>query len=59
MATVGVSNNDVARHFDIHKITAYRTINRFWQSRSGRDHPKSERPKKKLHLLEECFFHIT
>ena len=37
---------DVARHFGIHKTTAYRIINRFWQTGLAGDRPKSVRPKK-------------
>ena len=32
MAEAGININDVALHFDIHKTTAYRTINQFWQT---------------------------
>ena len=35
MAEAGISIHDIARHFDIHKTNAYRTINLFWHKKVG------------------------
>ena len=47
MADACININNVARHFGIHKTTANRTINRFWQTGFAGDCRKSNSPKKK------------
>ena len=48
MAEAGtcINFNDTARQFGIHQTTAYRTINRFWQTGLAGDSPKSDRREK-------------
>ena len=58
MTEAGININDTAYHLDIHKTTAYQTMNRFWQTGFAGDRPKSDRPKKKS-PLEEHFILIT
>ena len=41
MSKAGSNINDVARHFGFHKTTAYRTINRFWQTGLAGERQKS------------------
>ena len=60
MAEADINIDDVARHFGIHRRTAYRTNHRFCQTGLADDCPKSDRPKKKkLNPMEEHFNHIT
>ena len=59
MGEAGFNINFVAFHFDIHKIIAYRIINRFVQTKLAGDYLRSGRQKKILTLLEECFIQIT
>ena len=58
MAKAGVSINDVALHFDIHWVTAYRSINRFWQIGLVWDHPRSYKAKEN-HSTWGTLIHIT
>ena len=55
MAEAGFSINDVALHFDIYWITAYRSINRFWQIGFVWDH-RDRTKRKKITALEERSF---
>ena len=41
MVEAGLNINDVARKLHIHKTTAYRTVNRFWQTGLAERPPKS------------------
>ena len=43
MAEAGIKINSVVLHLDIHKTTAYRIINCFWQTRLAEDRPRSGR----------------
>ena len=48
MAEAGINIKSVALHFHIHKITAYRIINRFGQTWLTEDCPRSGRQKENL-----------
>ena len=56
MLTAGMSARDVARHFQRHKSTISRLLNRFQQTGNVMDRPRSGRPLKN-HAAERPFSH--
>ena len=46
MLTAGMSARDVARHFQRHESAISRLLNRFQQTKTVADRPRSDRPRK-------------